>query len=150
MTESLIFAATVLMTFFCLAIDWHTHRSTYPLWRWVGGREFGPLHRKYESDLPVLIFIPHGLLILTSGLLCFWSPGEITLAPRAAAFVLNVSVVVFSVGWAAPIHAQFDRENAMDGVAYQRLMTYSAIRVMVMLTSALLVFWQLIVLGGSR
>ena len=47
--RNVLFILAVLSTTFCAAVNAYTYRLAYPLWRWVGAKEFGTLHTPNTS-----------------------------------------------------------------------------------------------------
>ncbi len=145
-----IFIVAILSTVFCAAVNAYTYRLAYPLWRWVGPREFGALHTEYLRLLTPVITVPHVLMFFACGALIFLRPAYMARWEAVALFTLAATVVGVSAWIAGPVHSQIERTGVLDDAGFTRLMTVSAGRVGMMMLSCGLLFRVLLRGLGGR
>lgn len=104
----LVVAAT---TFFNTGLQYYTTVSTYPLFQTLHHEGFVAYHKAYEKRLPLAIYIPYTLLMLSTFALLVVRPDSIGLGWVVLLVLLNGSIMVISLLFAAPVHARLDREG---------------------------------------
>ena len=139
----LLFLVAAFATIFCTAVNCYTLRLAYPLWRWVGPAEFGPLHKAYLRLLGPVITFPHIVMFFASGALLRWRPDWLSFVDAASLFALDAGVVAVSAFRAGPIHSRFERDAALDETGLRRLLHISALRSVAMLAASGAVCWWL-------
>lgn len=142
--ELTIFTATVFATFFNNALHWYTQVQTYPLFAWIGQREFVPFHQEYQRRLPLSIYAPYLLVMVSTVLLVFFRPPQIALGWIAALLLLNGSVMAISIMYAAPVHYRLDRQGSSDNRGVRQLVYYNGIRLAASTLSSAIVLYLLI------
>ena len=139
----IIFAATVFAVFFNNALHWYTQVSTYPLFAWIGREDFVKYHTEYQRRLPFSIYAPYSVLMLSNALLFFYRPAEIELFWVIFIFVLNLSVMILSLLFAAPVHYRLDREGK-DERGVNQIIFYNSLRLVAATASSAIVFYLLL------
>ena len=62
----------VFATFFNNALQFYTQVETYPLFGWVPREGFVAFHEEYQRRLPVAIYAPYALLMVSNVLLALY------------------------------------------------------------------------------
>lgn len=139
-----IFLMVVLMTFFNTGLQYYTTVSTYPLFSQLDEHNFVTFHKAYERKLPLSIYVPYSLLMLSTLLLVFARPESVALVWVVALLVLNGSIMAVSLAFAAPVHAQLDRKGKNpDDLA--KLRRFNTPRLLAATASSLIVLYLLAV-----
>lgn len=125
---NLVFLLAVFATFFNNALHWYTHVTTYPLFAWIGQNEFVSFHKEYERRLPLSIYLPYTAVMASTLLLLFWRPEAVALGWVIMLLVLQGSIMAVSLAFAAPLHAQLDREGKQDAHSIGQLLTFNGTR----------------------
>lgn len=131
-------------TFFNTGLQYYTTVSTYPLFQDVDEKNFVSFHKAYERKLPLSIYAPYALLMLSTLSLLFARPEEVALLWIVVLLILNGSIMVVSLAFAAPVHAKLDREgkNPSD---LAKLRRFNLPRLLAATASSLLVLYLLII-----
>jgi hypothetical protein len=138
-----VLVATVFTTFFNNALHFYTQVQTYPLFAWVGREEFVPFHKEYQRRLPVAIYAPYTLLMVSNALLLFFRPDGVALGWVVALLILNASIMAESLAFAAPVHYRMDREGrSKEDVG--RLVHFNGIRLAIATLSSGIVAYLLV------
>lgn len=137
---SALFALTALNW----SIHWYTQVVTYRLFpiiaKAAGEEGFVRYHQAYQGRLAWSIYVPWTALMLASIGYAVVAFGPIALT----LLVLNGSIAVLSLLFAAPIHARIDRNGELLETDQSGLMRWNGVRLVVatlsLITSAVLQF----------
>lgn len=110
----IVFIAVVFFTFFNNALHWYTQVATYPLFAFIGNKDFLKYHLEYQHRLPFSIYAPYSLLIFGTLLLFVFHPAQISLAWIIVITALNLAIMVESLIFAAPVHKRLDEQGFGD------------------------------------
>ena len=116
--ESLLLSVT-LISAFNTGLQYYTTVSTYPLFAALAPDAFVPYHKAYERHLPLAIYLPYTLLMVGTALLLVVRPPAVSPLWVALALLLNGSIMVVSLAFAAPVHARLaDAERPRTVLGY--------------------------------
>ncbi len=142
--EMIVFVVAVFATFFNNALHWYTQVSSYPLFGWVGSEQFVSFHQEYERRLPFSIYLPSGLLMVSTLLLIFVRPAAVPLGWVLVLLGLNASIMAISLIFAVPVHSRLDRQGHSDRAGLRRLIRYNGVRLAVSSLSSAVVLYLLV------
>jgi hypothetical protein len=137
-----VFLAVVYATFFMNALHWYTQVQTYPLFAWVPKGEFVHFHQEYERRLPVALYAPYALLMVSNAVLFFVPPEGVGILWVLALFLLNACIAAESLAFAAPVHRRMDREGK-DEEAVRKLVNLNSFRLAAGTVSSLIALYLL-------
>jgi hypothetical protein len=136
-------------TFFNNALHYYTQVQTYPLFAWVGRDEFVSFHQEYQRRLPAAIYAPYSLLMAGNALLLFFRPAEVPVWSVAVLLILNASILLESLAFAAPVHYRMDRQTGNDKGEVRRLIRLNALRLAAATAGSVLVAFLLLRLPAA-
>lgn len=139
-----VFVVMAFATFFNNALHFYTQVQTYPLFGWVGRDEFVPFHQEYQRRLPAAIYAPYSLLMAANALLLFSPPAEVPVWSVVLLLILNASILVESLAFAAPVHYRTDRQTGDDKGEVRRLIRLNSTRLAAATTSSVPVAFLLL------
>ncbi len=113
-TTLLLLAAAV--AWFNAGLHWYTQVATYPLFAHLPAEHFVAYHGAYERRLPLSIYGPYGLALLTTALLFAARPAALPVGGVWLTLALHLSVTAISVGLAVPLHRRLGREGKQDAL----------------------------------
>ena len=142
-TDLIVFIAVVFFTFFNNALHWYTQLTTYPLFAWVGRKEFLGFHLEYQRRLPFSIYAPYSLLMISTLLLFVFRPAQISSVWVISLTVLNAAIMFESLIFAAPIHKRLDAQEFGDETRIRQLIRYNGVRVVTSSVSSIAVLYLL-------
>lgn len=107
------------LTFYVTAIQWYTQFVSYPISALVGSSESIAYGSRYESGLIFALYLPYFALIFVNLAILFVRNIPYPRWRLIAALLLNLSIVVISLGFAVPLHQQVAqlRASAPDDTA---------------------------------
>lgn len=124
-------------------LHYHTHVGTYALFPAVaahsGGDGFVGYHRAYEKRLPLTMYAPWSALMVASVAFCVVRPDDIGLPVALVLLVLNASIAVLSIAFAAPVHSRIDDRGSLVAEDARALLRWNAVRLAVATASALII-----------
>jgi hypothetical protein len=138
MVPELSLLIVALLTFFNTGLQYYTTVATYPLFSSLSDDSFIPYHLAYQRRLPLAIYAPYSLLMLSTLALAFVRPAAIELGWVIALLMLNGSIMAISLIFAAPLHARLDREGKNPQLL-QQLRRYNLPRLIAASLSSLIV-----------
>lgn len=141
--ELIVFIGVVFFTFFNNALHWYTQVVTYPLFAFVGQKEFLQHHLEYQRRLPFSIYAPYSLLMFSTLLLFIFHPAQISLVWIIVITVLNLAIMVESLIFAAPVHKRLDKQGFSDETGIRQLIFYNGARLVTSSISSLVVLYLL-------
>lgn len=139
----IVFIAVVFFTFFNNALHWYTQVTTYPLFAWIGQKEFLPFHKEYQRRLPFSIYAPYSLLMVGTLLLMFFRPPQISFTWIVLLIVVNAAIMIESLAFAAPVHKRLDLQGHSDERGIQQLIRYNGVRLVTSSVSSIVVLYLL-------
>jgi hypothetical protein len=118
-----ILMAVAVTTLFNTGLQYYTTVSTYPLFSNLEEQNFVTFHKAYERKLPLSIYFPYTLLMVSNLFLLFLRPDGISWFWPVVMVLLNASIMAISLPFAAPVHARLDRtgKNERDLAALRGL-----------------------------
>ena len=123
---------------------WLAQLSSYPLWAYVGEREFPTYHKVWWRGVWGVILAPAALLIVASALMLWWREPSVPAWAAWSGFALQMALVLGTAIWWGPLMARLEGPNgALLLERYQLLLTSHWLRVAIITAYALLVFWML-------
>ena len=137
-----ILLLVALTTFFNAGLQYYTTVSTYPLFSEVDEANFVRFHKAYEGKLPLSIYIPYSLWMLSTLALLFVRPDGVTLLWVVLLLVLNGSIMAVSLAFAAPVHTKLDREGKNAG-DLAKLRRYNLPRLLAVAASSMVALYLL-------
>ncbi len=149
-TQTGLLLALSFLTFFVTSIQWYTQHVSYPISALVGPSEAVQYGSRYEAGLVVALYIPYFLLLIVNAVLLLRPPQFIPRWTLALALLLNLSIVVISLGLAVPLHQQVaEARIAAPNDAAQRtpleaaLLNINWLRVSAATISSAITLWML-------
>jgi hypothetical protein len=123
---------------------WLVQLSSYPLWAYVGEREFGAYHRAWWRGIWGVILAPAALLIAGSALMLWQRAPGVPAWAAWCAFALQMALLLGTAIWWGPLMARLEGPNgALSPERYRLLLTSHWLRVAIVTAYALLVLWML-------
>jgi hypothetical protein len=123
---------------------WLVQLSSYPLWTYVGDREFRAYHAAWWRSIWGVVLAPAAALIVGSALLAWrQAPGVPEWAPWLG-FALQTTLLVGTAAWWGPLMARLERHGG--GLEIERcrlLMRTHWLRVALVTAYAALALWML-------
>lgn len=107
----LILLLVMLTSALNTGLQYYTTVSTYPLFSDLPAEGFVSYHKAYERRLPLAIYLPYTVLMLSNLLLLFVRPEAIAVGWVVLLLVLNGSIMALSLAFAAPVHARLNHEG---------------------------------------
>jgi hypothetical protein len=106
------------LTFYVTAVQWYTQFVSYPISALVGSSESVAYGSRYEYGLIFALYIPYFALIIVNLAMVFVNNVPYSRWRLIAALLLNLSIVVISLGFAVPLHQQVTqlRTNVPDDI----------------------------------
>src|SRR5271165_4292314 len=129
-SQWLLMAACAL-SFYGIGQVWLVQLSSYPLWAYVGEREFRAYHRTWWRGIWGVILAPSALLFLGS-VLMLWqrAPGVPVWAAWSGA-ALQIALLIGTAIWWGPLMARIEASNgALLRERYRLLMISHWLRVL--------------------
>jgi len=133
--------ATALLSIWNVGIVWFTHIAVYPLWRFVGPKNFATYHLKWWRYMRPS-FGPVVLMFLCSVALLFIRPRGVSSEFLWLGLALQISVHSLTVTHWAPIQAALATSEGMSQQKYQQLMSTHGWRVGFFAAYAVLMVWM--------
>lgn len=135
---------TCALSFYGVGQVWLVQLSSYPLWTYVGEREFGAYHAAWWRSIWGVILAPAAALTMGSVLMLWWrAPG----IPAWAAWLgvsLQIALLLGTAIWWAPLMARLEAPNGgLLRERYRTLMISHWLRVGIVTAYALLLLWML-------
>jgi hypothetical protein len=128
-----------LLTALNWAVHYYTQAVTYRLFPVVseasGSAGFVRYHRAYEARLPWSVYLPWGLLTITSVAFVVVRPVGVGPAWPVVLLVLNASIAPISLVFAAPVHRAVDRAGALTATQATALLRWNGARLAIATTS---------------
>jgi hypothetical protein len=144
MARTWLFCVATFSTFFCTAVNAYTLQVGYPLWRSIGGAEFGAVHREYLQRLNWVITVPHIVMFFSTAGLVIWRPAFMAAANAWGVAALAWVVVGVSAFIAGPVHDRFSRQASIDERGMRWLIAISVGRTLMMLAASVLLFMSML------
>lgn len=134
-----LWIASLAATMICFAMNVYTWRVAYPLWRFVGDKNFAAVHREYMQRLDLVITGPHVFMFFASAVLLRVRPEWYSLTEAEIVFALETMVILVSAFVAGPIHSRFTKNGVVDEPGMIKLVRISVFRsVLMMIASGLM------------
>ena len=142
-SEQLLMAACAL-SFYSVGQVWLVQLSAYPLWTYVGEREFRGYHAAWWRSIWGVILAPSALLFVGSALMLWLrAPGVPAWAPWSGV-ALQIALLLGTAIWWGPLMTRLEAPNGgLLTERYQLMMTSHWLRVGIVTAYALLVLWTL-------
>jgi hypothetical protein len=136
--------ATCALSLYGAGQVWLVQLSSYPLWTYVGPKDFHTYHRAWWHGIWGVILAPAALVSLAS-VLMLWLPAPDV--PAWAAWVgvaLQIALILGTAVWWGPLMARIEApEGGLLLERYRLLMTTHWLRVAIVSVYALLTLWML-------
>jgi hypothetical protein len=132
------------LSFYGVGQVWLVQLSSYPLWAYVGEREFRNYHRAWWRGIWGVILAPAALLIVGSAVMLWWRAPGVPAWATWSGFALQIALLLGTAIWWGPLMARLEGPNgALLPERYQLLLISHWLRVGIVTAYALLVFWML-------
>jgi hypothetical protein len=142
-SQWLLMGATAL-SFYGVGQIWLVQVSSYPLWAYVGEKEFRAYHQAWWRGIWGVILAPAALLFVGSALMLWWRAPGVPAWATWTGFVLQLGLLLGTAIWWGPLMARLEEPNgALAADRYRALLASHWLRVGLVTAYALLVFWML-------
>lgn len=123
---------------------WLVQLSSYPLWAYVGAREFGAYHRAWWHGIWGVILAPAGLVTLGSILMLWWHEPSVPAWATWSGLALQIALVLGTALWWAPLMAQLEApEGGLLKRRFRLLLATHWLRVLIVTAYGGVVLWML-------
>jgi hypothetical protein len=124
---------------------WPVQVSSYPLWAYVGDREFHAYHLAWWHSIWGVILAPASLLVVVSILMLFWRPAGVPGWAVWAGFGLQVALVAGTAAWWGPLMARLSTPGGgMVRELFPLLLATHWLRVAIVTAYGALATWMLV------
>jgi hypothetical protein len=123
---------------------WLVQLSSYPLWTYVGAKEFHAYHHAWWRSIWGVVLAPAALVSLASVLMLWLRAPAVPLSAAWAGLALQVALILGTAIWWGPLMARLEAPDGgllMD--RYRLLMTTHWLRVAIVSAYAALSLWML-------
>jgi hypothetical protein len=109
----------------------------YPLFGLVGPKEFPQYHAFHNRSLPILVFLPTLLALISAVLLLWIRPPSLPFWPALLVVVCDLGIIISTAISQAPLHGKLDRDG-FSAEIITRLVRTNWIRTVLWIANALL------------
>jgi hypothetical protein len=142
-SEWLLVAACAL-SFYGVGQVWLVQLSSYPLWTYVGEREFHAYHRAWWRSIWGVILAPSALLALGSALMVWLRAPGVPAWAAWSGLALQAALLLGTAIWWGPLMAHLEApDGGLLRERYRLMMASHWLRVAIVTAYALLVLWML-------
>jgi hypothetical protein len=136
--------ATCALSIYGVGNVWPVQVSSYPLWAYVGARDFDAYHRAWWHSIWGVIIAPAALVVVGAVLMLWWpAPGVPSWAPWFG-FGLQAALVLGTALWWGPLMARLGPPTEGAGRdRFRLLLATHWLRVAIVTTYAALAIWML-------
>jgi hypothetical protein len=135
---------TVVLALYGVGNVWLVQVSSYPLWAYVGPREFHAYHVAWWHSIWGVILAPAGLLVIASVLLLWWRPDGVPGWEVWLGVALQLALVLGTALWWAPLMARLSTpEDGLVRSLYPLLLATHWLRVAIVTAYGVLTVWML-------
>jgi hypothetical protein len=128
--SKLLLVAACALGLFSVGQVWLVQISSYPLWAFVGEREFKAYHAAWWRSIWFVILAPSALLAFAAALMLWWLPPNVPPWEVWAACALQTALILGTAVWWAPLMARLEAPSGgLVPERYALLMTSHWIRV---------------------
>jgi hypothetical protein len=113
------FIITLAMSLYMTGMIWSMQILEYPLFAFVGPKEFPAYHQHHNRGLPFMVILPSILAFLSAVALIFTRPTRLPLWLSVVIAALDVLIILATVVREAPLHGRLDREGYSTEVIRQ-------------------------------
>jgi hypothetical protein len=140
----LLLAGTCALSFYGVGQVWLVQLSSYPLWTYVGKREFHAYHAAWWRGIWGVILAPAALVVIGSALMLWWRAPGLPSWATWCGFALQIALVVGTAAWWGPLMARLEAPGGGLSLERHRLLLVSHwLRVGLVTAYALLALWML-------
>src|SRR5512138_1072945 len=148
-TRWLLVAAAVL-GIYAVGNIWPVQLSSYPLWAYVGQREFHAYHVAWWHSIWGVILAPASLLFVVSVLMLWWRPAGVPGWAVWAGFGLQLALLLGTALWWGPLMARLSTpEGGLVRGLFPLLLRTHWLRVAIVTAYGALAVWMLVVATGT-
>jgi hypothetical protein len=133
---------TAALSFFNAGIIWFTEVAVYPLWPLIGKAEFHRYHTTWWHDV-WLSFVPVALVLLGTVAMLWKRPLGVPAWGLWLALGLQILTHIVTVFFFAPVQIRMAGPNGLSMPAFQELMATHWLRVALVWSVAIVMFWLL-------
>jgi hypothetical protein len=135
---------TCALSFYGAGQVWLVQVSSYPLWSYVGAREFRAYHAAWWHSIWGVILAPSAILIIGSVVMLWQRAPGVPAWAAWAGFVLQIALLLGTAIWWAPLMARLEApDGGLMADRYQLLIASHWLRVAIVTAYALLALWML-------
>jgi len=135
---------TCALSVYSVGQVWLVQLSSYPLWAYVGGREFRAYHLAWWRSIWGVILAPAGLVALGAVFMLWWREPAV---PAWAAWVgvgLQVALILGTALWWAPLMARLEGpDGELLRKRFRLLVATHWLRVFIVTAYGFVVLWML-------
>lgn len=123
---------------------WLVQLSSYPLWTYVGEKEFSAYHMAWWHGIWGVILAPAILVSIGATLMLWWRPIGVPDWMPWTGFALQILLIAGTAAWWGPLMARLEAPGGgLMADRYALLMATHWIRVLIVTAYGGLAFWML-------
>ncbi len=144
MNARLLLLATAAFALYGVGQIWLVQLSSYPLWRYVGPREFETYHLAWWRSIWGAVLAPAALVFIGAILMIWWRAPGIPDWAIWLGLALQIALIAGTAAWWGPLMARLSGPaGELLQVRYRLLMRTHWIRVAIVTAYGILLLWML-------